>query len=379
MVAGGALALGRLGRNVHQNCSARSNVVNAAGRAPFRPCLRHVRLAKGGCARRPGQSDEPRVDGAPDERNVAIGHSRRPADGEMRRTRFPPAGRMGSSFGLRDPRRGLGCTAYRWSNEGFAMRIRAIAWIAALLWASSSPLALAQTLRVGSKNFTEQFVVAELYAGALEAAGFKVDRKINLGTTLVAHEAVRTGAIDIYPEYTGTGLNAVMKAQGVTDTAPDKVHAMVKAHYEKEFKLTWLKPSAVNNGYAIIVRPETARSMNLKTLSDLAKVAGTLKLGAGPEFGDRRDGLKGMKEVYGIEFGEFRQFAALRLRYEALIQKQIDIANGFATDWQIGAEKFAALKDDKNLFPPYFLAPVVRLDTVNSNPKIGETLERVGA
>jgi len=135
----------------------------------------------------------------------------------------------------------------------------------------------------------------------------------------------------------------------------------------------------VNNGYAIIVRPETAKAMNLKTLSDLAKVAATLKLGAGPEFGDRRDGLRGLKDVYGLEFGEFRQFAALRLRYEALAGKQIDVANGFSTDWQIAAEKFAALEDDKGLFPPYFLAPVVRLDTVAGNPKIVAVLERVGA
>ena len=135
----------------------------------------------------------------------------------------------------------------------------------------------------------------------------------------------------------------------------------------------------MNNGYAIIVRPETAKTMNLKTLSDLAKIAGTLKLGAGPEFGDRRDGLRGLKEVYSLEFGEFRQFAALRLRYEALTQKQIDVANGFSTDWQIAAEKFTALDDDKNLFPPYYLAPVVRLDTVAGNPKIVAVLERVGA
>jgi osmoprotectant transport system substrate-binding protein len=238
-------------------------------------------------------------------------------------------------------------------------------------------VAAAQTLKVGSKNFTEQFIVAELYAAALEAAGFKVERKINLGATLVAHEAIRTGAIDIYPEYTGTGLNAVMKAQA-PDATPDKVHAMVKAHYEKEFKLTWLKPSGVNNGYAIIVRPETAKSLNLKTLSDLAKAASTLKIGAGPEFGDRRDGLRGLKEVYGIEFGEFRQFAALRLRYEALTQKQIDVANGFSTDWQIAAEKFSALDDDKGLFPPYFLAPVVRME-IASDQKVVDTLERVGA
>ncbi|HEX8165817.1 MAG TPA: glycine betaine ABC transporter substrate-binding protein [Beijerinckiaceae bacterium] len=258
------------------------------------------------------------------------------------------------------------------------MAVRILAWLAALLIAAGPSSVLAQTLKVGSKNFTEQFVVAELYAGALEAAGFKVERKINLGTTLVAHEAVRTGAIDLYPEYTGTGLNAVMKAQGVTETDPAKVHEMVKGFYEKEFRLTWLKPSGVNNGYAIIVRPETARDMNLKTLSDLAKVAPKLKLGAGPEFADRRDGIRGMKEVYGIEFGEFRQFAALRLRYEALTQKQIDVANGFSTDWQIAAEKFAALDDDKGLFPPYYLAPVVRLE-VAQNPKAVAALEKVGA
>ena len=251
-----------------------------------------------------------------------------------------------------------------------------MAIVAALSFAAS---ASAQTLKVGSKNFTEQFVVAELYAAALEAAGFKVERKINLGATLVAHEALRTGAIDLYPEYTGTGLGAVIKAQGPTESDPEKAYQTVKAFYEKEFKLTWLKPSGVNNGYAMVVRPETAQSMNLKTLSDLAKVAGKMKIGAGPEFGDRRDGLKGMKEVYGIEFGEFRQFAALRLRYEALLQKQIDIANGFATDWQIAAEKFTALKDDKNLFPPYYLAPVVRLDTVAGNAKAVEALLKVGS
>src|SRR6185503_3377340 len=191
---------------------------------------------------------------------------------------------------------------------------RAIAIVlATAIWGSAA--SAQTTLTVGSKNFTEQFIVAELYAASLEAAGFKVVRKINLGATLVAHEAVRTGAIDLYPEYTGTGLNAVMKAQ-TTESDPEKAYQMVKAFYEKEYKLSWLKPSGVNNGYALVVRPETAQSMNLKTLSDLAKVAGKMKIGAGPEFGDRRDGLKGMKEVYGIEFGEFRQFAALRLRYE---------------------------------------------------------------
>src|SRR5438045_5834242 len=229
-------------------------------------------------------------------------------------------------------------------------------WIVAVALAIGfGSTASAQTLKVGSKNFTEQFIVAELYAAALEQAGFKVERKINLGGTLVAHEALKAGAIDLYPEYTGTGLSAGMKREGPAISDADEAYRTIKAYYEKEFKLTWLRPSGVNNGYAMVVRPETAQAMNLKTMSDLAGVAGKMKLGAGPEFGDRRDGLKGMKEVYGIEFGEFRLFAALRLRYEALSQKQIDIANGFATDWQIAAEKFAALKDDKNPYPPYFL------------------------
>jgi osmoprotectant transport system substrate-binding protein len=258
------------------------------------------------------------------------------------------------------------------------MRLARTLFAAAALIAAGLSTASAQTIKIGSKNFTEQFVVAELYAAALEDAGFKVERKINLGGTLVAHEALKSGAIDLYPEYTGTGLNAVMKAQGVTETDPEKVRAMVKAFYEKEFDLTWLKPSGINNGYAIAVRPETAREYNLKTLSDLGKVAGKLRLGAGTEFVDRRDGIKGLEEVYGIKFAEFKQFAALRLRYEALNQKQIEVANGFSTDWQIAADKFVALDDDKSLFPPYFLAPVVRRE-IEANAKIVAILDKVGA
>ncbi|WP_441492713.1 glycine betaine ABC transporter substrate-binding protein [Bosea sp. 2RAB26] len=254
---------------------------------------------------------------------------------------------------------------------------KTVCTVAAMILVGLSAAA-AQTIKIGSKNFTEQFIVAELYAAALEGAGFKVERKINLGGTLVAHEALKSGAIDLYPEYTGTGLNAVMKAQGVTETDPEKVRGMVKAFYEKEFNLTWLKPSGINNGYAIVVRPETAKEYNLKTLTDLGKVSSKLRLGAGTEFVDRRDGIAGLKEVYGAEFAEFKQFAALRLRYEALNQKQVDIANGFSTDWQIAAEKFVALDDDKSLFPPYFLAPVVRQE-IAGNAKVVEILEKVGA
>jgi len=258
------------------------------------------------------------------------------------------------------------------------MGIRGTSIAAVLAVSFLGGAASAQTLTVGSKNFVEQYVVAELYAVSLEAAGFKVSRKMNQGSTQIVHEQLRKGVIDLYPEYTGTGLVVVMNASGVGETDPQKVYATVKAHYEKEFKLTWLKPSGVNNGRVMVVRPETAQSMNLKTLSDLARVSSRMTLGAGSEFGERRDGLVGLKEIYGIEFADYRRFPALRVRYKALLNKEIDVVGGFATDPQIAAGELVTLKDDKALFPPYFLAPVVRT-IVASNPKAVEALERVGA
>ena len=235
-----------------------------------------------------------------------------------------------------------------------------------------------QTLKVGSKNFTEQFIVAELYAGALEASGISVERKLNLGPTAAAHEALVAGAIDLYPEYTGTALGAVMKV--ATDAFSRKeVFHQVKDFYERHYKLVWLDPSAVDNGYVLVVRPETAKASGLKTLSDLAKVSKSLKLGAGPEFGDRRDGLKGLADVYGIAFAQYRRFAELNGRYAALANKEIDVANGFATDWQIATAGLVALIDDKGLFPPYVLAPVVRMDTVAGNKTAVAALNRVSS
>lgn len=243
---------------------------------------------------------------------------------------------------------------------------------AALLAALASP-AIAQTVKVGSKNFTEQYVLAEIYAAALENVGIKVVRKINLGGTLIAHQALTTGEIDLYPEYTGTALISVVKGKVQSD--PDAVYKEVKEFYETNFKVTWLKPDAINNGYALLVRPETAAAHNLKTLSDLGKVASKLILGAGPEFSERADGLPGLKATYGAVFKEFKQFAKLGLRYDALAAKQIEVANGFATDWQIADGKLVALDDDKNLFPPYYVAPVIRQDTLAANPKIAATLD----
>jgi len=234
----------------------------------------------------------------------------------------------------------------------------------------------ADTIKVGSKNFTEQYILAEMYAAVLENAGFTVERKINLGGTLIAHQALVTGEIDLYPEYTGTALSAVVKGEMSTDA--DKVYNEVKDFYAREFKLTWLKPTGINNGYVIVVRAATAKENNLKTLSDLAKVSKTLVFGGGAEFPDRKDGLPGLKRVYDAEFKEFKQFAKLGLRYDALAQSDIDVANGAATDWQIGAKDLVGLADDKGLFPPYYVAPIVRQPILEANPKVAEILEAVG-
>ena len=234
--------------------------------------------------------------------------------------------------------------------------------------------ALAQ-VKVGSKNFTEQFVLAEIYAQALEAAGIKVERKINLGGTLIAHKALEEKQIDLYPEYTGTMLLAVLKAEPMTDRKA--VYDKVKAEYAAK-GLVVLNEAPLNNTYNMVVRPETAAQYKLETLSDLAKVSKELKLGAGPEFRDRKDGLPGLKAKYGIEFKEDLQMA-IGLRYQALANKQIDVVNGYSTDGMISAMKLKRLDDDKHLWPPYYLAPVVRKDALDANPKLAEVLNSVSA
>ena len=256
------------------------------------------------------------------------------------------------------------------------MKFRAlVTGLAAISLATLSVSALSQTVRVASKNFTEQFVLAELYSQAMEVAGIKVERKINLGGTLIVHKALEEKQIDFYPEYTGTMLTAILKLEPMTDRAA--VYNKVKEEYAKK-GLVILAEAPVNNTYNMVVTQETAAKYKLETLTDLAKVSKELKLGAGPEFRDRKDGMAGLKQVYGIEWKEDLQMA-IGLRYQALQNKQIDIVNGYATDGMISALKLKRLKDDKNLWPPYYVAPVVRKEALDANPKIGEIANRISA
>ncbi len=232
-----------------------------------------------------------------------------------------------------------------------------------------------QPVRVGSKNFTEQFVLGELYAQALEANGIKTEKKLNLGGTLIAHKALEEKQIDLYPEYTGTILLAVLKQESMTDATA--VYDKVKTAYAEK-GLVVLNQAPVNNTYVLVVRPDTAQKYKLETVSDLAKVSKELKLGAGPEFRDRKDGLPGLRDKYGMELKEDLQMA-IGLRYQALKNDQIQIVNGYSTDGMIAAMNLKRLKDDKKLWPPYYIVPVVRKDALDANPKIADVLNRVSA
>ncbi len=232
-----------------------------------------------------------------------------------------------------------------------------------------------QPVRVGSKNFTEQFVLGELYAQALEANGIKTEKKLNLGGTLIAHKALEEKQIDLYPEYTGTILLAVLKQESMTDAKA--VYDKVKTAYAEK-GLVVLNQAPVNNTYVLVVRPDTAQKYKLETVSDLAKVSKELKLGAGPEFRDRKDGLPGLRDKYGMELKEDLQMA-IGLRYQALKNDQIQIVNGYSTDGMIAAMNLKRLKDDKKLWPPYYIVPVVRKDALDANPKIADVLNRVSA
>ena len=235
--------------------------------------------------------------------------------------------------------------------------------------------ARAQTIRVGSKNFAEQYIVADIYAEALEDAGFKVERRINLGATAIAHSAVVSGQIDLYPEYTGTVLAAVVKQPAPPDARG--VYDLVKRYYTEKLGLTLLDPTGIDNGYAIVVRPDTARAYHLDTLTSLAPVAKTMVIGAPGEFAGRSDGIPALRRVYGIEFKALKGFAEMTLRYKALLSRNIDVIDAYGTDWQIADNHLVVLRDDKGIFPPYQLVPVVRLDALAAHPGMAQVLNRI--
>jgi osmoprotectant transport system substrate-binding protein len=232
------------------------------------------------------------------------------------------------------------------------------------------------TLKVGSKDFTEEFILAEMYASLLEDAGFKVERKFNLGGTPVAHEALVKGDIDLYPEYTSTGLLTVLKQQPIADAKA--VLEAVRKGYKEQFKLDWLEPASFNNTQALATTRDVSAKYGVTTYSDLSAKAAELRLGGPAEFAERQDGIKGLQQAYGgFQFKEYRQLGTGSLRYEALKNGQVDVVVAFGTDGQISGMGLVLLQDDKNFYPVYQAAPVVRADVLEKNAKIAEALNKL--
>lgn len=233
----------------------------------------------------------------------------------------------------------------------------------------------ATKIRIGSKDFTEQFILAEMYALILEDNDFAVERKLNLGGTPVAQESLASGEIDLYPEYTGTALLSVLKLPGNSDR--QKVYETVARGYKEQFNLVWLAPSPMNNTQALVVMQEGAENYGMTTISDLIANADRITLIGPPEFQEREDGLPGLEEVYGkFTLKEYKAVDS-GLRYQGLTRGEADVAVGFSTDGEISAYNLRLLKDDKNLFPPYQVAPVVRQEILDRYPKIADILNTV--
>jgi osmoprotectant transport system permease protein len=231
-------------------------------------------------------------------------------------------------------------------------------------------------IRVGSKNFTEQIVLGEIVAQQLEAAtGVKVERRLNLGGTFICDRALRSGDIDVYVEYTGTADTAVFKNPVETD--PARVLERVRQRYA-DGGLTLLPPLGFENTFAILVRGEEARRLQLKTIEDAAPHTAAWKAGFGYEFLQRADGYPGLSQKYGLRFAAAPTAMDLSLIYRALAQRQVDLIAGDATSGLIQAYDLVMLQDNRRYFPPYDAVPVARRETFLRYPKAREALERLG-
>jgi len=222
---------------------------------------------------------------------------------------------------------------------------------------------------VGSKFFTEQVVLAELLAQHIEArTGIRVERKTNLGGTLLVQKAMLAGDLDLYIEYTGTALTAVLNEKPQGDSK--SVYERVKKEYAERFGLEVTEPLGFENTFAMVIRGEDAKKFNLQKLSDVTVMAPKWRAGVGYEFLERPDGFNGLCERYGLKFGEKPRVMDLGLIYRALVDHQVDVVAGNSTDGLISALGLLALEDDRHYFPPYDSVPVVRKATLEQFPAL---------
>ncbi len=259
-------------------------------------------------------------------------------------------------------------------------RFIALGLVTVLLLAACVPAAVptGAPVKIGSKDFTEELLLGEMYAQILEANGITVERRLNLAGTQVAHEALVKGEIDVYPEYTGTGYLFIL---GIDDNEKDpaKVYDKTTAEYKSKWNLVWLDPAPMNNTNAVAVTRAIAEQYNLKTMSDFCAAAPNLRFAAVPDFEQRPDGLAGIKEVYGeCDLKSLTVFDP-GLKYKAVTDGQADAVVAFSTDGQIAGFDLVVMEDDKGLWPPYQVAPVVRGDVLDKNPKVRDALNQLAS
>jgi len=254
-------------------------------------------------------------------------------------------------------------------------RAECLALIAAALAMPACSRSSAGSIRVGSKNFSEDITVAEIYAAALERARIPVERHMDIGSTQIALAAMQRGDIDLYPEYTGTGLIDVLHLPPMHDASA--LYSTVKSAFERRFGITWLAPSPANDSQGLATTRSIAHKYGLKTLSQCARLASQLRFASVPEFVVRADALPGLQKFYGgFKFKDTRMYA-IGLQYAALERGEADVATAFTTDSQIASDDLVLLQDDRQFWPPYNIAPVVREAALRAHPQIAGILNRI--
>jgi osmoprotectant transport system permease protein len=230
---------------------------------------------------------------------------------------------------------------------------------------------------IGSKNFTEQLILGELLAQHLEnKTRLKVDRQLNLSGTFICHQALQSGQIDAYVEYTGTAFTSILKQKPIND--PQLVYQQVKQKYDRQFKLEVTEPLGFNNTFAFIIRSEDARRFNLTTISQAAKYTPQWQAGFGYEFIKREDGFPGLAKTYDLKFAQPPKLMDLGLTYQALADKKVDAIAGDSTNGLIEKLELVVLQDDKKYFPPYEAVPIVRQQTLNEHPELRQAFSQLG-
>ena len=247
--------------------------------------------------------------------------------------------------------------------------------VVALFWSAALTARSGDTIVVGSKNFTEQLILGEIVAQTIERdTGIAVQRRLNLGGTLICDRALLSGDIDVYVEYTGTALTAIFHQPPSND--PASVMSVVRNRYAETGR-TLLSPLGYDNTFAILVRSADARARGLRTIDDAAKVAPEWRAGFGYEFLERPDGYKGLAQAYGLRFRSAPQVMDLTLSYRALASGQVDLIAGDATAGLIKGLDLFQLEDNRRYFPPYEAVPVAHASTLLRYPQVRRALEHL--